>query len=80
MRLNYRPEVITVLLKCGAHLDRRNSNGNHPHRMLAGIKPNLVNPLEHITLKCLAARKIAEKRIMYCGQVPVGLEGFISIH
>ncbi|GIZ02098.1 protein fem-1 homolog A-B [Caerostris extrusa] len=78
--LNFHPGVIDVLLKYGAHIDRRNASGNHPHFMLQSINECTVNYLQHMTLKCLAARKIVEKHIHYRGEVPVNLEGFIAIH
>lgn len=80
LRNNYRTAVVQVLLQHGAHLDRRNANGNQPHRMLSGISECNVNPLQHITLRCLAARKIVERRIPYVGEVPASLENFVKIH
>ncbi|KFM80845.1 Protein fem-1-like protein, partial [Stegodyphus mimosarum] len=78
--LNYHPAVIEVLLRYGAHIDRRNGSGNHPHDMLQNITECTINHLQYITLKCLAARKVIEKQILYVGEVPVDLEGFIRIH
>ncbi|KAK8775294.1 hypothetical protein V5799_031361 [Amblyomma americanum] len=80
LRNNFRPDVVQMLLRHGAHLDRRNANGNQPHRMLAGISECTLNPLQHIGLQCLAARKIVERRIPFTGEVPVALEHFIRIH
>lgn len=80
LRNNFRPAVVQTLLRHGAHLDRRNANGNQPHRMLAGITECALNPLQHISLQCLAARKIVERRIPFVGEVPSTLEDFIRIH
>lgn len=80
LRDNYRPAVVQVLLRHGAHVDRRNANGNQPHRMLHGIAECSINPLYYVTLRCLAARKIVERRIKYVGEVPVSLESFIRLH
>ncbi|KAH8018304.1 hypothetical protein HPB51_001860 [Rhipicephalus microplus] len=80
LRNNFDPEVVQTLLHYGAHLDRRNANGNQPHHMLAGISECMINPLEHINLQCLAARKIVEHRIPFTGEVPSALENFIRIH
>lgn len=80
LRNNFRPDVVQTLLRHGAHLDRRNANGNQPHRMLAGISECVLNPLQHINLQCLAARKIVERRIPFAGEVPTALEHFIRIH
>ncbi|KAG8188428.1 hypothetical protein JTE90_007996 [Oedothorax gibbosus] len=78
--LNFHPGVIDVLLEYGAHIDRRNGGGNHPHLMLQNIPECTVNHLQYVTLKCLAARKVMEKQIMYQGEVPRDLEEFIRIH
>ncbi|GBM56108.1 Protein fem-1 A [Araneus ventricosus] len=78
--LNFQPGVVEVLLNYGAHIDRRNGNGNHPHYMLQSINECTINHLQYVTLKCLAARKIVEKNILFEGEVPVKLEGFIKIH
>ncbi|KAH6945748.1 hypothetical protein HPB50_009743 [Hyalomma asiaticum] len=80
LRNNFVPDVVQTLLRYGAHLDRRNANGNQPHRMLAGISECVLNPLQHISLQCLAARKIVERRIPFAGEVPSALENFIRIH
>lgn len=80
LQINFHPLVVNILLEYGAHIDRRNSNGNHPHYMLGNIPECAVNPLQYISLKCLAARKIIERGILYSGEVPVVLEGFVSIH
>lgn len=77
---NFNPRVIDVLLSHGAHIDRRNATGHQPHRLLASIPESKINSLQHMTLKCLAARKIVELRIPYTGQIPVSLEDFIKIH
>ncbi|KAL1424465.1 hypothetical protein MTO96_020249 [Rhipicephalus appendiculatus] len=80
LRNNFVPDVVQTLLRYGAHLDRRNANGNQPHRMLAGISECVLNPLQHISLQCLAARNIVERRIPFAGEVPGALENFIRIH
>lgn len=78
--LNFHPGVIDVLLSYGAHIDRRNATGNHPHYMLQSISESKINHLQYVTLKCLAARKVMEKQILYEGEVPRDLEEFIRIH
>lgn len=80
LRSNFVPEVTSTLLNFGAHIDRRNSSGNQPHRMLSGVNECTINPLQYLTLKCLAARKILECKIPYHGEVPITLESFIKIH
>lgn len=79
-RSNFNANVVKNLLIHGAHIDRRNSNGNQPHRLLASISECKINSLEFLSLKCLAARKIAEQQIPFVGQIPMSLEEFIRIH
>lgn len=57
-RQNYNPDVIRLLLERGAHIDRGNLRGDQPHKLLAAIGECTLNPLQFISLKCLAARKI----------------------
>ena len=79
-RNNFNAEVVNSLLSFGAHIDRRNASGGQPHKLLASISESNVNCLKYISLKCLAARKIAEHQIPYIGQIPISLETFIRIH
>ncbi|RWS02806.1 Protein fem-1-like protein, partial [Dinothrombium tinctorium] len=79
-RSNFSHDVINVLLENGAHIDRRNAIGNQPYKLLSSIAECTVNPLKFVTLKCLAARKIVERKISYIGEVPSELENFIRIH
>lgn len=79
-KANFNPKVIDVLLSHGAHIDRCNASGHQPHRLLASIPESKINPLQHMTLKCLAARKISELHIPYNGQIPLTLEEFIRVH
>lgn len=79
-RSNYNAEVVNRLLQHGAHIDRRNATGNQPNKLLASISECKINALNHISLKCLAARKVAEERLPYFGLIPVQLEDFILMH
>ncbi|RWS26719.1 Protein fem-1-like protein [Leptotrombidium deliense] len=79
-RSNYSSDVVDLLLEYGAHIDRRNVTGNQPYKLLSSIAECSVNPLKFVSLKCLAARKIVEKRIPFSGQIPTDLEYFIRIH
>lgn len=79
-RSNFNLEVVNHLLSYGAHIDRRNVSGNQPHKLLASISESTVNSLKFISLKCLAARKIADHQIPYVGEIPISLEEFIRIH
>lgn len=79
-RNNYNKDVIRVLLERGAHIDRGNLKGDQPHKLLAAISECTLNPLQFISLKCLASRKIKELKIPYIGEIPVILEEFIRLH
>ena len=79
-RNNFNAEVVNHLLSFGAHIDRRNVNGSQPHRLIASLTDSNINCLKYISLKCLAARKIADQRIPYIGEIPLSLEQFIRIH
>jgi len=79
-RSNYNADVVATLLSYGAHIDRRNATGNQPSKLLSSISECKINVLEHMSLKCMAAKKIADERIPYTGLIPVDLELFIRIH
>jgi len=79
-RSNYQEKVVRTLLSRGAHIDRRSASGNQPQVLLSSISECTINPMQFVSLKCLAARIISEKKIPYNGQIPVSLENFIRIH
>ena len=79
-RSNYNDKVVQVLLSRGAHIDRKNSSGNQPQKLLSSISECTINPLNYITLKCLAARVIVDHKIHFKGQIPAHLEDFIEVH
>lgn len=79
-RSNYNAVVVDILLRAGAHIDRRNATGNQPNNMLSSISECKINPLRHITLKCLCARKIVEHNVPFVGLIPIGLEDYIRMH
>jgi len=72
--------VVRTLLSRGAHIDRRSASGNQPQVLLSSISECTINAMQFVSLKCLAARVISEKKIPYTGQIPVSLENFIRIH
>lgn len=76
-----RPEVFTLLLKHGAHIDSCNADRKSPMQLIRGMSIyDIVSPLQHISLQCLAARKIVKSAIPYKGSVPNRLEKFIEQH
>lgn len=79
-RSNYHQAVVEMLLSAGAHIDRRSASGNQPQTLLSSITECTINPMQFISLKCLAARKVQELRIPIRGQVPGSLEEFVRIH
>lgn len=69
------PNIVHLLLKYGAHIDRRNDNGYTP---IPSWTDN--NVFQYVTLKCLAARKIVEKQIPYPENIPVSIKNYIRMH
>jgi ankyrin repeat protein len=79
-RSNYQQSVVQVLLSAGAHIDRRSASGNQPQTLLSSITECTINPMQFVSLKCLAARRLQEQRIPVSGQVPESLVEFVRIH
>lgn len=79
-RSNYDDKVVQTLLVNGAHIDRKNMSGNQPQKLLSSISECTINPLNYISLKCLAARVIVDNKIPFKGSIPVHLEDFIEVH
>lgn len=80
-RTNYNQRVVEILLRKGAHIDRKSATGNQPQSLLSSIPESTINPMKFISLKCLAARKVSENKISFpSGSIPVVLEEFIKIH
>ncbi|XP_003747084.1 protein fem-1 homolog A [Galendromus occidentalis] len=80
LRINYRQDVVELLLGKGAHIDRTNRQGNTPYRMLNGNQECKINVTNLITLKCLAATKVKSLKIRYEKQVPNSLIPFVRMH
>lgn len=72
-------QIVHVLLEHGAHIDLVNKKGINVGVMLQNRVPN-VRIIDHITLKCLAARVVKRSNIPYIGEVPVTLVPFIKLH
>ena len=77
---NFNLDIVKLLLKHGAHIDQRDLTGNLPCRRLEAISHCQINPLNFITLKCLASRKIVKFSIPFSQKVPTHLEEFILMH
>lgn len=71
--------MSNVLLAKGAHADARNKCGIIAGESLSSISYKF-KMIDHITLKCLAARFIKTHGIPYDGEVIESLHSFIEIH
>lgn len=78
--LNYRHEIVETLLESGAHIDASNKFGHRPLTMLKLIPDCKINPLQYLTLRCLAASVVASNRLPYKREIPTMLEEFIEAH
>ena len=72
--------IISVLIDHGAHVDARNLQGKIAGEELCKSTWYKLCLVDHVSLKCLAARKIKECQINYEGEVPVSLTPFIELH
>ncbi|XP_059621409.1 protein fem-1 homolog CG6966 [Phlebotomus argentipes] len=73
--------LAQTLVDHGAHLDAKNADGDTFESLLQGQQlRELVNPVRHTTLKCLAARTIQKHKIAYRDEVPRALNEFIECH
>ncbi|XP_052795305.1 protein fem-1 homolog C-like [Mya arenaria] len=77
----FKPEVFTILLKHGAHLDTCNAERKIASQLIRGMPVHsIVSPLQFTSLQCLAARKIVKCAIPYKGSIPRRLENFVEMH
>lgn len=75
-------DVLSCLLKSGAHMDARNSSGKTVLDLARCEKVRrVIRAADHVpSLQCLAARMIVEEKIDYEGIVPKRLESFVQLH
>ncbi|XP_068213437.1 protein fem-1 homolog A-like [Palaemon carinicauda] len=76
-------DMLEALLKAGAHLDMKNAQGHSFESLRAsrGQKlRQLVNPVHHTSLQCLAAASIRRHGIPYKGVLDKQLERFVDFH
>ncbi|XP_068213418.1 protein fem-1 homolog C-like [Palaemon carinicauda] len=76
-------DMLEALLKAGAHLDMKNAQGHSFESLRAsrGQKlRQLVNPVRHTSLQCLAAASIRRHGIPYKGVLDKQLERFVDFH
>jgi len=75
-----KPVVIKTLLDHGAHFDLVNNNKRTFDSLLKGQPLHeIVNPVRHTTLSCLAAR-VVRKHELPLDQLPVTLQQFVVKH
>ncbi len=76
-----KPTVAAALLEAGAHLDTINADSKTFAQLLKGQQLHeVVNPLKHTNLQCLAARAIKKNKVAYKGLVSPALEQFVDQH
>jgi ankyrin repeat protein len=76
-----RDKLICLLLNAGTHLDACNIHGKTAADLYKGGNMyNVVNPINHLTLQCLAAKVIQKYKIPYREYLTSKLANFVSIH
>ncbi|XP_038625541.1 protein fem-1 homolog C [Tachyglossus aculeatus] len=80
--LNSHLDIMNLLIKSGSHFDTTNSHRQTAVDLLdeKELARNVIQPLNHTTLQCLAARALVSHRIRYKGQIPEKLESFVLLH
>uniref|UniRef100_A0A8C5PK32 Protein fem-1 homolog C n=1 Tax=Leptobrachium leishanense TaxID=445787 RepID=A0A8C5PK32_9ANUR len=76
--LNNHPDIMNLLIKSGAHFDSTNSHNQTACDLLdeKEMAKNLIQPINHTTLQCLAARVIVKYNLRYRRQIPEKLGWF----
>lgn len=78
---NYQAPLVELLLSRGGHIDQVNAAGERPTGMLLKLPGgSSIQPLQHVSLQCLAASVVKAHRLPYKGECPVSLESFIELH
>ena len=76
-----RDKLIILLLNSGTHLDACNVHNKTAADLHKGGKMyQIVNPINYITLQCLAAKVIQKNKIPYRESLTSKLANFVSIH
>ncbi|XP_074851304.1 protein fem-1 homolog C [Carettochelys insculpta] len=80
--LNNHPDIMNLLIKSGSHFDTTNAHKQTASDLLdeKEMAKNLIQPINHTTLQCLAARVIVNHSICYKGHIPEKLENFVLLH
>ncbi|KAM4050487.1 protein fem-1 homolog C isoform 1-T2 [Anomaloglossus baeobatrachus] len=80
--LNNHPDIMNLLIKSGAHFDSTNAHNQTACDLLdeKEMAKNLIQPINHTTLQCLAARVIVKHHLQYRKEIPEKLESFVLLH
>lgn len=79
---NQQPELMRLLIDRGTHFDSTNAMRQTACDLLGQkeLARSLIQPVNHTTLQCLAARAIIHHGLVYQGNIPQRLEDFVLLH
>ncbi|KAG5280524.1 hypothetical protein AALO_G00061020 [Alosa alosa] len=79
---NQQPELMRLLIDRGTHFDSTNAMRQTACDLLGQkeLARSLIQPVNHTTLQCLAARAIIQHGLVYQGNIPQRLEDFVLLH
>lgn len=79
---NGHPDIMNLLISSGSHFDSTNAFQQTPCDLLDAkeLARNVIQPINHTTLQCLAARTIIKHSLNYRGNIPEKLEAFVLLH
>ncbi|CAJ1068956.1 protein fem-1 homolog C [Xyrichtys novacula] len=79
---NGHPDIMNLLISCGTHFDSTNAFQQTAWDLLdeKELSRNVIQPINHTTLQCLAARAIIKHSLEYRGNIPEKLEAFVLLH
>uniref|UniRef100_A0A1A7W8Z5 Protein fem-1 homolog C n=1 Tax=Iconisemion striatum TaxID=60296 RepID=A0A1A7W8Z5_9TELE len=79
---NGHPDIMNLLISSGTHFDSTNAFQQTACDLLdeKELARNVIQPINHTTLQCLAARAIIKHSLDYRGNIPEKLEAFVLLH
>lgn len=79
---NGHPDIMNLLISSGTHFDSTNAFQQTACDLLdeKELSRNVIQPINHTTLQCLAARAIIKHSLEYRGNIPEKLEAFVLLH
>ncbi|XP_077457363.1 protein fem-1 homolog C [Stigmatopora argus] len=79
---NGHSDIMNLLVSGGSHFDSTNAFRQTACELLdeKELARNVVQPINHTTLQCLAARVIVKHSLRYQGNIPEKLEAFVQLH